>query len=81
MSRAARVVIASTRAAGGIYTDRCGPAIVAWLSERGFDVAPAAVVPDGPAVSEAMRTALHDRVDVLITSGAQGSRRRTSPPR
>ena len=72
MSRTARVVIASTRAAGGIYTDRCGPAIFAWLSERGFDVAPAAVVPDGPAVGEAMRGALHDGVDVLITSGGTG---------
>lgn len=72
MSLSARVVIASTRAAGGVYTDRCGPIIVAWLSERGFDVAPAAVVADGPAVCEAMRTALHDGVDVLITSGGTG---------
>jgi len=32
VSRAARVVIASTRAAGGVYTDRCGPIIVGWLA-------------------------------------------------
>ena len=36
--------IASTRAATGVYDDRCGPIIRDWLSERGFDVAdPAAV--------------------------------------
>lgn len=72
MSRSARVVIASTRAAGGVYTDRCGPIIVGWLSERGFDVTPPAVVADGPTVGEAMRTAIEHGVDVLITSGGTG---------
>ena len=31
MSRTARVVIASTRAAAGVYADRTGPLIVAWF--------------------------------------------------
>ena len=70
--RVARVVIASTRAAAGIYDDRCGPIIRDWFSARGFDVAAAAVVPDGEAVHEALRTALAQNVDVVVTSGGTG---------
>jgi molybdenum cofactor synthesis domain-containing protein len=70
--RVARVVIASTRAAAGIYDDRCGPIIRDWFSARGFDVAAAAVVPDGEAVHEALRTALAQSADVVVTSGGTG---------
>lgn len=70
--RVARVVIASTRAAAGIYDDRCGPIIRDWFAARGFDVAAAAVVPDGEAVHEALRTALAHSVDVVVTSGGTG---------
>jgi len=72
VSRSARVVIASTRAASGVYHDRCGPIIVGWLSERGFDVTAPAVVADGPPVGEAMQAAIRHGVDVLITSGGTG---------
>lgn len=72
MSRRARVVIASTRAATGVYEDRCGPIVVDWLAERGFDVPAAAVVVDGPAVGHALRAAISDGVDVVITSGGTG---------
>jgi molybdenum cofactor synthesis domain-containing protein len=71
-TRTARVVIASTRAATGVYTDRCGPLIVDWLAERGFDVPPAVVVVDGAAVGDALRSALADRVNAIITSGGTG---------
>ena len=70
--RVARVVIASTRAAAGIYDDRCGPIIRDWFAARGFDVAAAAVVPDGEAVHEALRTALAHSADVVVTSGGTG---------
>lgn len=70
--RVARVVIASTRAAAGIYDDRCGPIIRDWFAARGFDVAAAAVVPDGEAVHEALRTALAQNADVVVTSGGTG---------
>ncbi len=70
--RVARVLIASTRAAAGIYDDRCGPIIRDWFAARGFDVAAAAVVPDGEAVHEALRTALAQSVDVVVTSGGTG---------
>ncbi|WP_102145240.1 MogA/MoaB family molybdenum cofactor biosynthesis protein [Mycobacterium hubeiense] len=68
----ARVVIASTRAAGGVYEDRCGPIIVDWLTERGHAVSDPVVVADGSAVTEALKAALADDVDVIITSGGTG---------
>ena len=72
MSRSARVVIASTRAATGVYEDRCGPIIRDWLADRGFTVADPAVVIDGDAVREALRAAVGEQVDVIITSGGTG---------
>ena len=35
-ARSARVIIASTRASAGDYTDRSGPIIAEWLAEQGF---------------------------------------------
>ncbi len=72
MSRSARVVIASTRAAAGVYSDRCGPIIVDWLSAAGFDVPAATVVADGPGVTEALRAAVREGADVVISSGGTG---------
>jgi len=72
VSRSARVVIASTRAATGVYADRCGPLIVGWLAERGFDVPNPVVVVDGDAVGDALRAAIGEHVDVIITSGGTG---------
>jgi len=72
VSRTARVVIASTRAAAGTYQDRCGPIIGDWLTARGFAVPGAAVVADGEPVAQALRSALGDGVDVVITSGGTG---------
>ena len=50
MSHTARVIIASTRAAAGVYTDRCGPIVRDWLCERGFDVPAPVVVADNDPV-------------------------------
>jgi molybdenum cofactor biosynthesis protein B len=72
MSRSARVVIASTRAAAGTYEDRCGPIIVDWLRQRGFTAADPVVTPDGDGVGAALRTGIADAVDVVITSGGTG---------
>jgi molybdenum cofactor synthesis domain-containing protein len=71
-ARSARVVIASTRAAAGVYDDRCGPIIVEWLVGRGFAVTDPAVVADGGAVSRALRAAIAENVAVVITSGGTG---------
>ncbi|TGD87491.1 MogA/MoaB family molybdenum cofactor biosynthesis protein [Mycolicibacterium sp. CH28] len=72
MTRCARVVIASTRAATGVYEDRCGPILVDWLAERGFDVPDPVVVVDGSAVGDALRAAVADGADLVITSGGTG---------
>jgi molybdenum cofactor synthesis domain-containing protein len=72
VSRSARVIIASTRAAMGVYDDRCGPIIRDWLADRGFSVSDPAVVTDGDAVREALSAALGEAVDLIITSGGTG---------
>jgi molybdenum cofactor synthesis domain-containing protein len=72
MTRSARVIIASTRAAAGVYEDRCGPVIVDWLRARDCLVTPPIVVADGVGVSRALFAALGEKVDVIITSGGTG---------
>lgn len=72
MTRTGRVVIASTRAAGGVYEDRTGPIVVEWLTGRGVTVPGPVVVPDGDAVTEALRDAVAAEVDVVVTSGGTG---------
>ncbi|MCV7399838.1 MogA/MoaB family molybdenum cofactor biosynthesis protein [Mycobacterium fragae] len=71
-ARSARVIIASTRASAGVYDDRCGPIIAEWLGQRGFSAVDPQVVPDGDAVGQALRDALGDGVDLVITSGGTG---------
>ncbi|OBI05149.1 molybdenum cofactor biosynthesis protein [Mycolicibacter heraklionensis] len=71
-ARTARVIIASTRAASGEYTDRTGPIIAEWLGERGFAPVQPEVVPDGAPVGAALRAAVAERADVIITSGGTG---------
>lgn len=71
MTRTARVIIASTRAADGVYEDRTGPLIQQWLIGRGFDVGQLAVVADGEPVRLALQAALRD-CDLVITSGGTG---------
>ncbi|MGK2881383.1 MAG: MogA/MoaB family molybdenum cofactor biosynthesis protein [Mycobacterium sp.] len=72
MTRSARVIIASTRAASGVYPDRTGPILVEWLAGRGFAVGQPAVVADGIPVSHALRAALEEKVDLIVTSGGTG---------
>jgi molybdenum cofactor synthesis domain-containing protein len=71
-ARSARIVIASTRASAGEYTDRTGPVIAEWLSQRGFATAQPEVVADGDPVGEALRDGVSAEVDVIITSGGTG---------
>ncbi|GJF08395.1 molybdenum cofactor biosynthesis protein [Mycolicibacterium cyprinidarum] len=72
MTRSGLVIIASTRASGGVYEDRCGPVIVDWLNDRGIATPSPVVVADGDPVESALRCALHDNHDVVITSGGTG---------
>lgn len=70
--RSARVITASNRAAAGVYADRGGPIITGWLRERGYDTPDPVVVPDGDPVGEALRAAVADGVDVVLTTGGTG---------
>lgn len=71
-TRSARVIIASTRAAAGEYTDRTGPIIAEWLQQRGFAAVQPTVVADGVPVGQALREAVDAGVDLIITSGGTG---------
>ncbi len=69
-ARSAVVIIASSRAATGVYEDTTGPIIVDWLRERRFTADDPVVVPDGPDVELALQVAVG--ADVVITSGGTG---------
>ncbi|MPY77218.1 MAG: molybdenum cofactor biosynthesis protein MoaB [Actinophytocola sp.] len=70
--RSARVIVASNRAATGVYEDTTGPIITDWLTERGFAVDLPVVVPDGDPVGAALREAVAAGVQVAITTGGTG---------
>ncbi len=69
----ARVIVASNRAAAGVYADTSGPRLVAGLRDLGCAVEDdPVVVPDGEPVAEALRAAVADGMDVVLTSGGTG---------
>jgi len=72
MTRAAWVIVASTRAAAGHYEDRCGPVIVDWLVARGFVVPAPMVTADGDGVGDALRAAIEAGAELVITTGGTG---------
>ena len=71
-ARSARIIVASTRASDGVYTDECGPIIAEWLEQHGFSAVDPQVVADGNPVGEALHSALDDDVDVILTTGGTG---------
>jgi molybdenum cofactor synthesis domain-containing protein len=71
-ARTARVIVASTRASSGGYTDECGPIIAEWLGQQGFSAVEPVVVADGEPVGQALSDALDAGADVVITSGGTG---------
>lgn len=68
----AAVVVASNRAAAGVYEDETGPLIVAALAADGWEVDAAAVVPDGEPVAAAIRAALDAGARAVLTTGGTG---------
>ncbi|WP_433212371.1 MogA/MoaB family molybdenum cofactor biosynthesis protein [Dactylosporangium sp. CS-047395] len=66
------VVVASNRAAAGIYADTSGPLLVEGLRALGFDTPDPVVVPDGEPVAAALREAVASGADVVLTSGGTG---------
>ena len=75
--RRAVVLVVSTTAAAGTAVDSAGPLLVGWLSERGYRIDAAQIVPDGPAVGEALAHHLQElpeaeRPRILVTTGGTG---------
>jgi len=68
----AAVVVASNRAAAGVYDDTTGPLIVEFLARLGFAVDPPAVVPDGEPVGTAVADAVARGARVVLTTGGTG---------
>ncbi len=68
----AAVVVASNRAAAGVYADETGPLIVDALRADGWEVADAAVVPDGQPVGDAIRAAISAGARAVLTTGGTG---------
>ena len=68
----AEVVVASNRAAAGVYDDTTGPLIVEALAELGFEVGAPVVVPDGGPVGEAIRSAVDRGARLVLTTGGTG---------
>ena len=68
----AEVVVASNRAAAGVYADETGPLIVAFLQELGFVTDAAVVVPDGDPVGSAIAAAVAGGARVVLTTGGTG---------
>ena len=66
------VVVASNRAAAGVYEDTTGPLIVAALREAGFSVEEPRVVPDGEPVGSAVRAAVESGARAVLTTGGTG---------
>ena len=72
MSVRVTVVVASNRAAAGVYEDTSGPILLAGLTALGHQVDGPVVVPDGEPVAHAIKQAIAQGADVVITSGGSG---------
>lgn len=72
MTRTAVVIVASNRAAAGVYPDNTGPVIRDWLLERGFQTGEVLVVPDGPPVRAALEAAIGADAALVVTTGGTG---------
>lgn len=68
----AAVVVASNRAAAGVYADETGPLLVEALRSWGFTTGDAQVVPDGEPVRAALEAAVRGGADVVLTTGGTG---------
>ncbi|MCW2783050.1 MAG: mog [Marmoricola sp.] len=68
----ATVIIASNRAAAGVYADETGPLIVAALAAEGWAVSDPVVVPDGVPVAAAITAAVAAGARLVLTSGGTG---------
>ncbi len=68
----ALAVTVSNRASAGVYQDRSGPVLAGLLRAAGCAVDGPLVVPDGEPVAAALRDALAQGYDVVVTTGGTG---------
>jgi molybdenum cofactor synthesis domain-containing protein len=68
----ALAITASNRAASGVYEDKSGPVLADLLRSAGCAVDGPLVVPDGEPVAAALRSALAEGYDVVVTTGGTG---------
>lgn len=66
------VIVSSNRAAAGVYEDVAGPIVVSQLNQWGFMTPDAVVVGDGEPFGQALRRAVEQAPDVVLTSGGTG---------
>jgi molybdenum cofactor synthesis domain-containing protein len=72
MSMRAAVVVASNRAAAGVYDDATGPLLVDFLTSLGFRCEAPIVVADGDPVGAAIATEVQGGARVVLTTGGTG---------
>jgi molybdenum cofactor synthesis domain-containing protein len=68
----AAVVVASNRAASGVYDDTTGPLLVDFLVSLGFSCGSPLVVPDGEPVGAAISAEVDGGARVVLTTGGTG---------
>jgi molybdenum cofactor synthesis domain-containing protein len=71
-SMRAAVVVASNRAAAGVYDDTTGPLLVDLLLSLGFSCGAPLVVPDGEPVGAAISDEVEGGARVVLTTGGTG---------
>ena len=72
MSRTARVITVSTRAAAGTWSDTSGPIVVEGLRDLGIEVGDPVVVADGEPLHAALVRAVAEGADLVVTTGGTG---------
>lgn len=71
MTRALAITV-SNRASAGIYADKSGPVLADLLRLAGCETDGPVVIPDGAAVETALRDAVAQGYDVVVTTGGTG---------
>lgn len=72
LSGRAVVLTASNRASAGVYEDSSGALLEQSLSEIGLQVSRSVLPDDAEALSQAMRAAVRDDADLVVTTGGTG---------
>lgn len=71
--RTAVVITASNRASAGVYADTSGEILFAGLASLGYIVKNPIVIPDDViAIQTAIKNALEEKMDLIVTTGGTG---------